>query len=236
MVVMNANLDGLPGTSAPILSNELLKQLYELNCDYLELLIAEHTAPVLGGIRYLPERLLDALAECSVEARQALATSSFSLYSVGFEDQHFWRTALVLAEQPIDDRYGVLSVSLTQSSFCEVALLHAWHVAALHPIAARLLYGMPTAIADRMARVQLWQLKRVAADYPGLLMPRWPTNPCFWPDLLKFAMEGDWRRLETVQQLGRQLIAVELQASAAKRSAARQSNLLQQRLRKARGG
>jgi hypothetical protein len=232
---MNAKLPSLPGISTPILSNELLTRLYELNFDYLELLIAEHTAPTLGGMRYLPERLLDALAETSIEARQVLAASTFSLYSLGFEDQQFWRRALSVTDQPIDARYGVPSAALVQTSFCEVALLHAWHVAVSHPIAARLLYGMSTGTADRMARVQLWQLKRAAADYPGLLMPRWPSNPCFWPDMLKFAMDGDLRRLDTIQQLGRQLLCMELQASAVKRSAARQRNLLQQRLRKGRG-
>lgn len=232
---MNAKLDSLPGIGPPILSTELLNRLYELNLDYLELLISEHIAPASGGMRYLPTRLLDALAASSLEARQALATSTFSLYSLGFEDQHFWRSALDLAEQPIDARYGVLSATLVQTSFCEVALLHAWHVAVTQPIAARLLYGMSTVIADRIARVQLWQLKRVAADHPGLLVPRWPSNPCFWPDMIQFAVNGDLRRLDTIQQLGRQLIAVQLQACAVKLSATRQSNLLQQRLRKARG-
>jgi hypothetical protein len=234
---MNAKLDGLPGGSTPILTTELLSQLYELNLDYLELLIAERAGPDAIGIRFLPERLLDALANSSLDARQNLAASSFSLYSLGFEDQRFWLSALRIAEQPVDARYGVLSAAVVQSSFCELALLHAWHVAVMQPIAARMLYGMPTAIIDRMARVQLWQLKRIAADYPGLLMPRWPSNPCFWPDMLKFAMSGDLRRLDTIQQLGRQLIAVELQSSSAAHGAAgdRQRNLLLQRVKKVRG-
>jgi hypothetical protein len=234
---MNAKLDGLPGAPAPILTTELLNQLRELNLDYLELLIAEHAVPNPGGIRFLPERLLDSLASCSLQARQAIAASTFSLYSLGFEDHHFWGSALRMADQPIDARYGVLSAAVVQSSFCELALLHAWHVAAMRPIAARMLYGMPTAVVDRMARVQLWQLKRIAADYPGLLMPRWPSNPCFWPDMLKFATSGDLRRLDTIQQLGRQLIAVELQSSVAARGAAgdRQRNLLLQRVKKVRG-
>jgi hypothetical protein len=234
---MNAKLDGLPGGSTPILTTELLNQLYQLNLDYLELLITERAGPDAVGIRFLPERLLDSLASSSLEARQTLAASTFSLYSLGFEDQRFWLSALRIAEQPVDARYGVLSAAIVQSSFCELALLHAWHVAVMQPIAARMLYGMPTAIINRMARVQLWQLKRIATDYPGLLMPRWPSNPCFWPDMLKFAISGDLRRLDTIQQLGRQLIAVELQSSNAVRGAAgdRQRNLLLQRVKKVRG-
>ena len=232
---MTSTLDGMLGSSSPVLSPDLLGRLYDLNLDYLDLVIAEQSAPTTG-LRYLPDRVAEALAQCSSESRQALATATFSLYSLGFEDQHFWRSALRMGEQPIDARYGVLGSAVVQSAFCEIALLHAWHIAVMQPIAARVVYGMPTAIIDRMSLVQLWQLKRIAADYPGLLMPRWPSNPCFWPDMIKFARAGDLRRLTTVQQLGHQLIAVELQASAAPRSAARQRqrNLLLQRLSKAR--
>jgi hypothetical protein len=234
---MSSNLDGLPGTSSPILTTDLLGRLCDLNLDYLELVIAERVGAGASGIPCLSERLLDELAECSLESRQALAAAAFSLYSLGFEDQQFWRTALHTGEQPIDARYRVLSSTVMRTAFCEIALVHAWHVAVMQPLAARVVYGMPTAIIDRMALVRLWQLKRIAADYPGLLMPRWPSNPCFWPDMIKFARAGDLRRLGTVQQLGHQLIAVELQAHAAPSSAARQRhrNLMLQRLNRTSG-
>ncbi|HVF18210.1 MAG TPA: hypothetical protein VNA21_14915 [Steroidobacteraceae bacterium] len=223
---------GMPGVVTPILTSELLGRIYQLNLDYLEFLIAEHVSAVPAGMRFLPERVLEDLCKTSHEARQKIATTAISLYSLGFEDQDFWRTALRFDEQPIDGRYGVLSASPMQSSFCELALLHAWHVAVTQPIAARMVYGMPTPIIDRMVRVRLWQLRRVAVDYPGLLMPRWPGNPCFWSDMINFAASGDSRRLHTLQQLGHQLIAIDLQSSADKRGAARerQRNLLTQRL------
>lgn len=227
---MSAKFDGSMGLSSPVLTSDLLGRLYDLNLDYLELILAERGS----GISYLPDRVLEALSSCSIEARQAIAGTSFSLYSLGFEEQDFWRTVLRAVQQPLDARYGVLSRSVVQSAFCEIALLHAWHVAVARPFAARVVYGMPTPIVDRMMLVRLWQLKRIAVDYPGLLMPRWPTNPCFWPDMIKFARAGDRQRLATVQQLGHQLIAVELQANSAQHSPARQRqrNLLVQRLRK----
>jgi hypothetical protein len=231
---MNSLTDGFPGVVAPILTADLLGRVYQLNLDYIELLIAEFTCPDLAGMRYLPDRVLEMLRKTSNEARQTLATTAFSLYSLGFEDEEFWRLALRVDPQPIDGRYGVLSAAVVQSSFCELALLHAWHVAVSQPIAARVLYGMPTPIIDRISRARLWQLRRIAVDYPGLLMPRWPANPCFWPEMIKFATLGDLRRLHTLQQLGHQLIAIELQTSGDKRSAARarQCNLLKQRLRR----
>lgn len=232
---MSSKSNGLADMRRPILTNDLLGRLYALNLDYLELIIAERAGSSAAGLSHLPERVMDALAKCSAESRQAIASTAFSLYSLGFEDQHFWRSAVHIGQQSIDARYGVLSTLVMQSAFCEIALLHAWHVAVTQPFAARVVYGMSTPIINRMCLIQLWQLKRVATDYPGLLMPRWASNPCFWPDMIKFASAGDWRRLETVQRLGHQLIAVELQESAAPESAARQRqrNLMQQRLQRA---
>jgi hypothetical protein len=42
-------------------------------------------------------------------------------------------------------------------------------------------------------------------------MPRWPTNPAFWPDLIRLAAANDTRRLGTARLLGTQLIAAELE-------------------------
>lgn len=234
---MNSGTEDLPGRFAPVLRPELLARLHTLNLDYLELLVAERAHSNVSGMQYLPERVRDALRKTSPEMRQALAKTSYALYSLGFEDHDFWLTALRvdperIHREGIDARYGSLSASVMQGSFCELALLHAWHVAVTHPIAARLLYGMDGSIVACFARAQLWQLRRIAMDYPGLLMPRWPSNPCFWPDLIRLASLGDSKRLRTAQQLGHQLIAMELQIGDSANSPAkqRQRNLLQQRL------
>src|SRR5690606_904440 len=110
---------------------------------------------------------------CTMEHRQFIATAAFSLYSLGFEDTGFWLSKLRTGPQSIESRYAVWSTPALESAFCEIALIHAWHVAVTQPVAARLLYGMPSAIVNCMSLVHLWQLKRIAADYPGLLMPRW---------------------------------------------------------------
>lgn len=228
---MSSSMDCLPGASCPVLTTDMLGRLYDLNLDYLDLVIAERAGQRDSAIRYLPQRAAEALAACAVEHRQAIAAASFSLYSLGFEDVYFWRSVLRTSQEPIDARYRTPSCNVARSAFCEIALLHAWHVAITRPIAARVLYGMPAPIVEGMARAHLWQFKRIAADYPDLLMPRWPSNPCFWPDMIEFARRGDSRRLALVHQLGHQLIALELQASAARRSALRRRNLSMQRMR-----
>ena len=230
---MSAKLFHPTGTIPPVLTPSLLARLHDLNFDYLELAIAEHRDSQCPDPQRFPLKVAENLAGCSLEARQVLARTSYSLYSLGFEDQHFWRKALHPSERTLEVRYGREPVQTLRASFCELALIHAWHVAVTQPVAARMVYGMPQDVVQRMERVRLWQLKRIAAEYPGLLMPRWPTNPCFWPDLVRFARAGDQRRLATTQQLGHQLIAAELLACERPNSAARQRQrnlMVQQRL------
>ena len=225
---MDSYTDGIPGVVAPVLTAELLQCIRDLNDDYLELLVAEGTRA--GSSSHLPDRVRDELRKSSRQARQQIAKAAYSLYSLGFEDQQFWRSALRTEPRSFAERYGGV---VTPSSFIELALYHAWHVAVSNPIAARVVYGMSAPIIECVAHASLWQLRRVAVEYPELLMPRWPTNPCFWPEVIKFATAGDLRRLHTLQQLGHQLIAIDLQTSMNLRSATRerQRNLLRQRLR-----
>lgn len=228
---MDSLTDGMPGAAAPVLAADLLARVASLNLDYLELLIAAR--PASGGMRFLPDRVLESLRKADSASLRSLASAAFSLYSLGFEDQEFWRTALRIDSPSVDSRYGVVSGAAGYSSFCEIALVHAWHVAVSQPLAARLMLGMSSPLVEGMTNAQLWQLRRVAVDHPGLLMPRWPANPCFWPEMIKFAVAGDARRLHALQQLGHQLLAIDLLASSDRCSAARQRqhNLLKQRLR-----
>jgi hypothetical protein len=232
---MDSRTEGMPGSAAPVLAVDLLGRLQQLNLDYLDLLIAEAARPVRGGIRHLPDPVLESLRKADRAALRLLASAAFSLYSLGFEDQEFWRTALradLVESQPVDARYGSASAAVVHNAFCEIALLHAWHVAVSQPLAARLIHGMPATLVERMTKAQLWRLRRIAIDHPGLLMPRWPANPCFWPEMIKFAASGDARRLHALQQLGHQLLAIDLLASSDRCGAARQRqhNLLKQRL------
>ena len=200
----------------PVLSSTLLSKVHELNRNYLDLLVTQTNVRGVDA-HGLPHKVLDALAQLSEPARLKLAESRFALYTLGFEDQQFWRTAL--GQDAVADRedspsnyYTALNISPTVA-FCEVALFFAWHTAVMNRIAARVLFAMPEVLAERMVQTPLWRLRRIAAEYPGLLLPRWPTNPGFWPDLVRFAAASDWRRLETAQLLGNQLTAVDLDAA-----------------------
>jgi hypothetical protein len=229
------------GVSAPVLSATVLTRIHELNFDYLELLAAEHSAedvgrssgssrvcdsaarsqlelqPHIGQLRHLPCRLHAAISELSPAARMALASLPYTLYSLGFEDEKLWRSlaqpAALGSSLSMSERYARPHSASLQASLCEIALLYAWHVASASPLAARLIYAMPDSVAQRLAAAPPWYVRRLAVHHALLLLPRWPTNPGFWPDLVDFAAKGDTQRLATAKILGSQLIAAELQGS-----------------------
>ena len=206
----------LPGATAPVLSAAVLARIHELNLDYLELLAAEHNGQ--AQLQHLPCKLHVTIAGLSQPARIALATLPYTLYSLGFEDEKLWRSlaepAAVAASLSMSERYALPHAGSLQASLCEVALLFAWHVATSSPLAARLIYAMPESVTQRLTAAPPWYVRRLAVHHESLLMPRWPTNPGFWPDLVRFAAAGDQQRLATAKVLGSQLIAAELQGSA----------------------
>jgi hypothetical protein len=209
------NKDVVPGTRAPVLSRALIERIHELNRDYVELVLVERVLPSPGiGSETLPVKILDALGDLNPVARTVLAACPFALFTLSFDDQRFWSTALSNADAreadlSIEARYGAMSPAPIQSAFCETAMMLAWHAAQSQRLAARFLFGMPNATVLMFMQAPLWQIRRVALDYPRLLAPRWPRNPAFWPDLIRFA-EADDSRLEAARLLGTQLIAAEL--------------------------
>jgi hypothetical protein len=210
----------LPGASTPILSAAVLARIHELNLDYIELLVAERNAVAVsdGQLQHLPCKLHAAIAGMSPSARASLAALPYTLYSLGFEDEKLWRAlaqpAALAASMSMSERYTQPRDASLQASLCEVALLYAWHVTTSSPLAARLIYAMPETVAERLMVAPPWYVRRLAVHHASLLLPRWPTNPGFWPDLVRFAVAGDQQRLATAKVLGSQLIAAELQGAA----------------------
>jgi hypothetical protein len=218
---MSRNLtEEMPGASAPVLSAAVLAQIHELNLDYIELLAAEHNAGSSsdGQLQHLPCKLHGMIAGLAPPARDSLAALPYTLYSLGFEDEKLWRSleepAALASSLCMSQRYAQAHSASLQASLCEIALLYAWHVATASPVAARLIYAMPESVAQRLTAAPPWYVRRLAVHHAVLLMPRWPTNPGFWPDLVHFAAAGDHQRLATAKLLGSQLIAAELQGSA----------------------
>lgn len=203
----------LPNALAPVLRTDLLARIHALNLDYLELLAAElATIGCAAQLQHFPPKLHLRFAELSAAERKRIASAPYALYSLCFEDVRFWQAACEETVAPIDARYASVASSWLQGPFCEIALIQAWQVAVINPLAARVVYAMAGPVSQLLARTPLWQIKRIASDYPALLLPRWPGNRSFWPDLLLFTRSNDLPRLGTTQLLGLQLIAAELGA------------------------
>jgi hypothetical protein len=219
-VVESEARERVANVCTPVLEPTLLAHVQQLNLDYLELLIADRdTAQGTAQLQHLPPRQRVALAALSTRSMRALAAVPYTLYSLGFEDEHFWDAVSSSATAPtvtsITQRYAHMGDASAQYAFCNLALLHAWHVAATNTMAARVVYAMPYVTARRLASTPLWQIRCIAASYSVLMLPRWPTNPAFWPDLIRFAGMNDARRLHTTRLLGTQLIAAELEVACA---------------------
>jgi hypothetical protein len=145
---------------------------------------------------------------------QRIARVPYTLFSLGFEDLKFWQAACE-GEDALLARYNANTSAWLQGPFYEVALAFAWHVANCNRLAARVLFATPDALIELLAAASPAQVRRIAVDYAGLLMPRWPTNPGFWPELERFAHDDDQARLHNVTLLGTQLIAAQLQVAEA---------------------
>lgn len=216
IAVGRATLDCDAEVRAPVLNQALLARIRQLNLDYLELLVAERECTDSSTqLQHLPPRQRAALCALTPRALRALAAVPYSLYSLGFEDENFWNAVCESATSSASalavQRYARVGDASAQCSFCELALVHAWHVAGKNTMSARMVYAMPYATARRLVNTPLWQLRCIAGSYGELMMPRWPTNPAFWPDLIRFAASNDTRRLHTTRLLGTQLIAAELE-------------------------
>lgn len=197
--------------SGPVLRPDLLARIHELNHDYLELLADECANDDCSGqLQCFAPRLKASFAALSTEDRTRLARVPYALYSLRFEDARFWHGVCSEARQPIEKRYAAPGDSSLHAQFFEIALIQAWHIANTHPLAARMFYAMGDAVRIRVVAMPLWRVKRIASERMQAMTPRWPTNPCFWPDLIAFAKAGDSLRLATTQMLGTQLIGAEL--------------------------
>jgi hypothetical protein len=205
--------DASGSTCAPVLRADLLARIQALNADYLDLLIAEFEAGD-SHAQCFPPRFGAALAQAPRSARQRIAAVPYTLFSLCFEEARFWRTVCAAQPAPFAMRYACMSHRSARGVFCEIALLEAWHTARAQPRAAQVLHAMSPEVCGWLAGIPLWQVKRIASEYPGLLMPRWPNNPAFWPDLLRLSGALDAKRFAAAQLLGFQLIAAQLAASA----------------------
>jgi hypothetical protein len=209
---------------SPVLTPSLLSRIQRLNLEYLHLLLDAQTPSPCAHADCLSQGLLQSLRRLSPEALQVVAAAPHALYSLGFEDQEFWLTMLGAAASDSSVPSSSLHVAddvatgcrvRRHAAFAEAVIFFAWHLAVANPLAARVTCGLPDAVSKSLQSAAFGRLQSVMHACPWVLMPRWPGNPRFWPDLVKFAAGHDWQAVRRTQLLGHQLIACDLRLAEA---------------------
>jgi hypothetical protein len=210
--------------TSPVLTPSLLSRIQRLNLEYLQLLLDTQMQSPCAHADCLPQGLLQSLRKLLPEALQMVAAAPYALYSLGFEDQEFWLA--MLGASPSDGNAPSSSMHVADevatgcrvtrhAAFAETVIFFAWHLAVANPLAARMTCGLPEAVCESLQSASLGRLQSVMRACPWVLMPRWPGNPRFWPDLVKFAASGDLQPVRHTQLLGHQLIACDLRLAEA---------------------
>jgi hypothetical protein len=81
-------------------------------------------------------------------------------------------------------------------------------------MAARVMLGMREETAAILAPLQLWQIRQIAQRSYQMLSPRWPNNPYFWVDMLRYVTTKDAEHFKFARLMGTQLIARDMEPSA----------------------
>lgn len=193
----------------PVLAAGDVILLGRLNRDYLDLLDASGQHELLGPGLMAELRCADA------EARDAIAGCSYSLFTLGFPEGSAQEIGVVpRVQDPAADRYSALAGSTgTWPAFITAAWFFAWHLSRNSPLSARFMLGLHPDHAALLAEFAPWQLRHLAAMQPSPLPPRWQGNPCFWPDLIRFARNRQALRLTAARLLGVQLLAADVELS-----------------------
>jgi len=214
--------------TAPLSAHQ--QQLLQLNVDFLKLLVVgcQHGAEsstVTRNQLSLPTVQAVTLAACSDDALRAMSACGFSLFTFNFHQADTWeRLANNASQQTSVQKYSsesseaatpASSVEAAYAGFAECALFFAWHMAQEQLTNdARVMLGMREETAAVLAPLELWQCRQIAQRNYQMLTPRWPHNPYFWVDLLRYGDKREEQHFKFSRLMGTQLIAKDLEPSA----------------------
>lgn len=202
------------GTGSSAVTGDMLAQIHGMNRLFLDL--SRHSGRM--GQSLMPPSLAAALEHLPEPALDQLAHCAFALFDLEFGNGRLWQRLLcnpAMAPVPTVPAESVAAPP-ELDRFLEAALGYAWHLCQGRESAARQLFGMTRLTFEVLRNTSFCALMRSSDRARGLLGARWPENPCFWPDLLRFALRGDLRGLVPARLVGVQLIARDFaQASGA---------------------
>ena len=192
----------------------LLGPVAEINEQMLECLrlMAADNAPQAPRLVTL---LREDWQRLDLKAQRRLSACPYLLLDAGFAQPQRWdwmASAGVMEATPRCAYFaGRDAVALVRRT-----LVLAWHLARSNRVTARVILGMSTLSAERIAACRLADLEALAELGPGWITPRWEQQPNVWRQLIAAGCRGHAPLLRQAQLRGLQLLA---RASAASGSA-----------------
>jgi hypothetical protein len=209
----SAPLSGNLFSGTTLFPDALLASLQTLNCEFLTLAVEPQPWPTQRGFGLRAE-ILQSIRELTVRGQAAICASNYSLFTLRLCDPWFWRT---MTSRACTAGQGTLKENAQSSDRRELLvldiMLFVWHVAQTAPLAGRLMLGMSDEVHAALSALSLREVRQLAQSGEIPLVARWPDNPCFWPDLVRFARPGYSRELQLTHLQGTQLLAAELATS-----------------------
>lgn len=187
-----------------ILAADDIHLLRRLNRGYLDLL----TLTEEGEALLAPELMRD-LAAADGTRRDAIAACAYSLFAFELPEAVFDPDGAPQVHDLGAGDYRVAGDNSLWAAFATAAWFFAWHLNRSSPLSARLMLGLKPAQASVLANLVPWQLCQLVALQSAPPVPRWRSNVCFWPELVRFAGSEHSLRLTVAHLLGLQLLAAE---------------------------
>jgi hypothetical protein len=196
------------------LSDGTLDVVADVNAQCMEFL----TAMAMADTRHCPALFAGQSAfwhDLPERARQRLAAAPWLLVDGGFADQARWRhlESRMVHDLPAQFTEPVF-VGAEAGDFIRRVLVLGWHLARAERQLARVVLGMSTACAERIAQLRLQDLDWLALHRPGWVRPRWERQPQVWRHLLLAARDPGAAPLTQVSLRGIQLMASGVLAAA----------------------
>ena len=197
----------------PTIDGRLRQEQADLNYSFIELVARAHreqTDGTAGTVLGLRDEWAASIARMRHRKRREIAECTFALYGLHLHDTRFW---CAVRPHHIPEDYALsetkCSAELEQRlvQFSLTALMHAWYVASSNEYGARLLFGIPPSVVQRVATLPVTLIEKVARRSPALLQARLAANRRFWPDLIACVDHGSKQQRFAAKLLGAQLIA-----------------------------
>jgi hypothetical protein len=188
------------------LADGSLESVQEINSQCLELLANTAEAKPLGSGG--AEKCLPIWSEVPMRVRERLAFSPYLLVDAGFADEARWRKLHELSVQDLPPtQLQPAFFGPGSDVFVRRVLVFAWHMSKANPQLARILLGMTSSCAARLAALRLRELDWLADSRPGWVRLRWESQPAVWRHLVSAATHNDPGRLTHASLRGLQMLA-----------------------------